>query len=390
MINTEYSDIVKKIAIENGKKIFLEPKKLKPFLLDHTKNEYKKENTFLLSVLDTDCIKYINKAEDLAECKQFLLNRLDDEYGLSAAKSSEMLDILFLALRGVKIQAPDEKKSIAGFQMCISIGYYAEGSHVVGLKTDGRVVAAGLNDNGQCNTQQWRDIVAVSAGSRFTAGLKSDGSLVITGGEVAGSTYSNSKDITAFSHGSGHIVVIRKGGFVNAIGNNDFGQCAIQGWRDIIKVSAGQFHTVGLRADGTVVAAGHNEYGQCETQEWRDIVDISAGFAHTAGIKANGTVITAGCKGAAQCATQNWKDIVAVSAGAAHTVGLRSDGKVIATGSNDFGQCNVQGWQNYVAVRAGLFNTVGLKANGTVVVCGENKFGQCNTQSWRNIGVNID
>jgi len=391
MINREYSDIINKIAIENGKEIFLEPKKLKPYLLDHTKNEYKKENAFLLSVLDTDCVRYINRAEDLTECKQFLLKRLDDEYGLSSAKSSEMLDILFLALRGVKAQSPDEaRKSVAGFQMCISIGYYAESSHVVGLKTDGRVVAVGSNESGQCNTRQWRDITAVSAGSRFTAGLKSDGSLIVTGGTVNGSTQSNSKDITAFSFGNSHIVVLRKGGFINAIGENDFGQCDIHGWRDIIAVSAGQFHSVGLRGDGTVIAAGHNEYGQCETQEWRDIVGISAGFSHTVGIKANGTVITAGSKGAAQCATLHWQDIVAVSAGVAHTVGLKADGTVIAAGSNDFGQCNVQGWRNYIAIRAGLYNTVGLKADGTVVVCGENKFGQCNTQSWNDIGVNID
>jgi hypothetical protein len=77
MIQTEYSNILKRIAVENGKEIFLEPKRLKPFLSDYTKNEYKKEDAFLLSMLCTDCIKYINNAEDLAGCKQFLLKRLD-------------------------------------------------------------------------------------------------------------------------------------------------------------------------------------------------------------------------------------------------------------------------------------------------------------------------
>jgi len=388
MIQTDYINIVKKIAIENGKEIFLEPKKLKAFLSDHTKNEYKEENALLLSVLNTDCIKYIDKAENLAECKQFILKRLNNEYGLVSAKSSEMLDMLFLVLRGKTVQPLGEsRKSIARFQTCISIGYYAESSHIVGLKADGKVVAVGSNDYGQCDTRQWRNIIAVSAGSRVTAGLKSDGSLVIAGGSVAGSAQSSSRDITSFSIGSSHIVVLRKGGFVNALGDNDFGQCDIQGWRDIAAVFAGQFHTVGLKWDGTVAAVGHNDYGQCETQEWRDIVDISAGFAHTVGIKADGTVITAGSKGMAQCATQHWQDIVAVSAGLAHTVGLKVDGTVIVAGSNDFGQCNVQGWRNYIAIRAGMSNTAGLKADGTVVVCGDNKFGQCNTQSWRNIGL---
>ena len=389
MAQTEYSNIIKKIAIENGKEIFLEPKKIKAFLLDHTKNEYKEENTLLLSILGTDCIKHINEAEDFAECKRFLLRRLNDEYRLSSAKGSEILDILFLTLRGVNLQPLDKsRKSIAKFQKCISIGYDADGSHIVGLKADGKVVAVGSNEGGQCNTQQWRNIIAVSAGSRFTAGLKSDGSLILAG--AAGSEQSSVKGIAAVSLGNSHFVALRTDGFVDAIGDNDYGQCDTQRWRDIVAISAGLFHTVGLRGDGTVVATGHNDYGQCETQEWRDIVGVSAGFCHTVGIMANGTVVAAGDKDRGHCRIQHWKDIVAVSAGMAHTVGLKADGTVVVNGSNDFGQCNVQGWRNYIAVRAGLFNTVGLKADGTVVVCGDNKFGQCNTQSWRDIGLTLD
>jgi len=389
MVQTEYTNILKKIAIENGKKIFLEPKKLKAFLLDHTKNEYKEENAFLLSVPGTDCVEHINKAEDLTECKQFLLKRLDNEYGLVSAKSSEMLDMLFFVLRGKIVQPLDEsRKSIARFQRCISIGYYMDCSHTVGLKADGKVVAVGSNDSGQCNTQQWRDIVMVSASSGFTAGLKSDGSLMIAGG--TGSAKINANNIAAVSLGNNNIVTLRTDGLVEAIGGNNYGQCDTQRWRDIIAISAGIFHTVGLRKDGTVVATGYNDYGQCEVQEWRDIVDISAGFCHTVGIKGNGTVIAAGDKNKWHCQIQHWEDIVAISAGMAHTVGLRADGVVVVNGSNDFGQCNVQGWRNYLAVRAGLFNTVGLKADGTVIVCGDNKFGQCNTQSWRDIGLTVD
>jgi alpha-tubulin suppressor-like RCC1 family protein len=389
MIQTEYSDILTKIAIENGKEIFLNPKKIKAFLSDYTKNEYKKENDFLLSMLKTDCIKYINKAEDLAECKQFLLKRLD-EYSLSPTKSAEMLDILFLVLRGVKVQTlNDARKSIARFQMCISIGSDIKSCHVVGLKADGTVEAVGSNDANQCKIRHWRDITAVSAGAGVTAGLKSDGLILIAGANDSGSQI-NIKGVYVVSVGYSHIAVLRAGGFVDVFGGNNWGQCDTQSWRDIAAVSAGFYHTAGLRGDGTVAAVGHDDYGQCETQGWRDIVAVSAGFGHTVGLKADGTVITVGNKDTGQCYTQNWQDIVAVSAGMAHTVGLKADGTVVVTGSNDFGQCNVHGWQNYIAVRAGLFNTMGLKADGTVVVCGVNKFGQCDTQSWRNIGLTHD
>jgi len=385
MAQTEYSKIIQKIIIENGKDIFLEPKKIKAFLLDHTKNEYKEENTLLLSILGTDCIKYINKAEDLAECKQFLLKRLNDKYAISSAKTSEILDILFLVLCGVNVQPLDEsRKSIAKFQKCIAIGYDANSCHVVGLKADGKVVAVGSNE-GQCNTQQWRNIAAVSAASRFTAGLKADGSYIIAG--VTGPVQNNTKGITAISLGFRHVAILKTGGFVETGGVNEYGQCETKKWRDILAISAGFNHTVGLRGDGTVAVAGHNDYGQCETREWRDIVDISAGFSYTVGIKANGTVIATGDNSMVQCRIQHWQDIVAVSAGMTHTAGLKADGTVVVAGNNDFGQCNVQGWRNYIAVHAGLFNTVGLKADGTVVVCGDNRFGQCNTQSWRDIGL---
>jgi len=57
------------------------------------------------------------------ELYTYLLKRLDDEYGLSPAKSAEMLDMLFFALRGVNVQPLDEaRKNIARFQKCISIG----------------------------------------------------------------------------------------------------------------------------------------------------------------------------------------------------------------------------------------------------------------------------
>ena len=51
----------------------------------------------------------------------------------------------------------------------ISAGY----DHTVGLKADGTVVAVGDNRYGRCDVSDWRDIVAISAGSLHTALLKS-------------------------------------------------------------------------------------------------------------------------------------------------------------------------------------------------------------------------
>ena len=46
----------------------------------------------------------------------------------------------------------------------------AGGSHTVGLKSDGTVVAVGYNGSGQCEVNSWSDITAVSASGNHTIG----------------------------------------------------------------------------------------------------------------------------------------------------------------------------------------------------------------------------
>ncbi len=58
--------------------------------------------------------------------------------------------------------------------------------HTVGVKSDGTVVAVGNNEEGQCDVDNWTDIVAVSAGGYHTVGLKADGTVVAVGNNEAG------------------------------------------------------------------------------------------------------------------------------------------------------------------------------------------------------------
>jgi hypothetical protein len=127
----------------------------------------------------------------------------------------------------------------------------------VGLKANGSVVAAGDNEDGQCDVGNWTDIIQVAAGCGHTVGLKSDGTVV-------------------------------------SVGNNVVGQCEVGGWVSTVKMAAGFFHTVGLKADGTVVAVGRSDYGQSSVGDWTDIIQVSAGYSHTVGLRADGTVLAAG------------------------------------------------------------------------------------------------
>lgn len=107
-------------------------------------------------------------------------------------------------------------------------------NHVIGLKSDGTVVAVGQNKDGRCDVSEWTDIVAIATGSYHTVGLRSDGTVVATG-------------------------------------NNGYGQCDVSDWRNIVAVYASDILTVGLKEDGTIVAAGQVWNGLSGIEKVRDI-----------------------------------------------------------------------------------------------------------------------
>jgi len=119
----------------------------------------------------------------------------------------------------------------------------AGGYHIVGLESDGTVVAMGDNTYGQCNVDGWTDIIQVALGLGHTVGLKSDGTVV-------------------------------------TVGDNPYGQRNVGGWTDIIQIAAGWQHTVGLKSDGTMVAAGP----EIELAKWNlGVIEYSLTTSSTAG-----------------------------------------------------------------------------------------------------------
>ncbi len=216
----------------------------------------------------------------------------------------------------------------------------------LGLRANGKLLAAGSNTQGQCSVEKWDNIIQVAAGTAHAVGLRSDGIVVTAGNNGSGqrnTVYWN--DIAAIAAGCRHTVGLRKDGTAVATGDNSAGQCNVGIWKDIVAIAAGEAHTVGLKTDGTVVAAGDNSAGQCDVGSWRDMIAVAAGKDHTVGLKKDGTVLAVGRTAYNQCAVGRWKDIVAIAAGQCYTLGLRADGSMVATGLNASGQCKVTGWR---------------------------------------------
>ncbi|MNI70037.1 hypothetical protein D3C73_1258230 [compost metagenome] len=166
---------------------------------------------------------------------------------------------------------------------------------MVGLLEDGTVKALGssLSEKDRATVHAWNDIVAIAQHGTFVVGLQSDGS-VVAAGEYPGLDDVNQwKDIVALS-AYNDTFGLKRDGTVVAAGPCKFGGCKVEDWSDIIAIAAGAHHTIGLKRDGTVLSTGDNSYGQRNIEDWTDIVAVDASFYYTIGLKRDGTLVLAG------------------------------------------------------------------------------------------------
>ena len=220
-----------------------------------------------------------------------------------------------------------------------------------GVKADGTVLAAGSWENG---AEGWTEIVALAAGPFHLVGLRSDGTVVAAncmGCDDGACEVEGWSNITAVAAGTDFTLGLKGDGTVVAVGQNDNGQCDVEQWTDITAVAAGNNFSLGLRSDGTVLAAarGQSYISLQKLSKWTDITALSANGDTAAGVKRDGTVELTGGSAipGSLVALRSWQDIAAVSVGRTHLVGLKTDGTVLAVGREDSGQCEVSGWKFY-------------------------------------------
>lgn len=260
----------------------------------------------------------------------------------------------------------------------LAVGFY----HTVGLRTDGTVVAAGDNADGQCNVQSWSGIAAIDCGAYHTVGLKTDGTVVATG-------------------------------------RNESGQCNVGDWSDVVQIVCTDYDTIGLRADGTVVHTGYHAYGalsgwngvtaigggsyaavaltatgqelsshpssRSEAMQGAIAIDASTGYA--VALLSDGTVRTTASDGSGEDGLRlPWTDVVSVSAASTGIAGLKTDGTVLTHWFRARDALDFSDVTGAAAIAAGGTHTAVLRTDGTVVTRGQNDKGECATESW-NLGA---
>ncbi|RPI74567.1 MAG: hypothetical protein EHM45_18395, partial [Desulfobacteraceae bacterium] len=281
----------------------------------------------------------------------------------------------------------------------VSAGY----KHVVGLKKNGTVVAAGDpssftdsedNDlNEWKDVNQWKEIVQVAAGYYHTVGLTKDGRVVAVGDpsgytDDKGHHVNEWKDIVQIAAGT-HTVGLDKEGNVWALGDNIYGQCDVSEWKNIQEIAAQGQVTLGLWKDGVpqIAHAGRDLYTQFNTMDtqWSQLVQVSTSVTNCAVLHRSGTVWSDALDDDEIADMNKWPDsrIKQVTAGYNFVIGLTEDNKIV-TSCKANGNCRgLEGTENVARLSSTYYHdAVALKNDGKVVFSGPDGYGQNEAAQW--------
>ena len=169
----------------------------------------------------------------------------------------------------------------------------AAGYHVTYARhADGSVSATGLNAR---LVDGWTGVVQIAAGLRHVVAVTESGTLLYAGSNASEQLegLGSVGDAVMAAAGDGFTAILKKDGSVVVTGNVTWGE-ETGDWTNVVKIAAGSRHLLALTDDGRVLAAGDNGYGQCGTARLGDIADIAAGDSHSAFLRVDGTVLYAG------------------------------------------------------------------------------------------------
>ena len=251
--------------------------------------------------------------------------------------------------------------------------------HLLSLRDDGTVLAAGDNSYGQCDVGDWKDMAAVYAYTSLSAGLRTDGTVLLAGRDALSQAVSSWQGVTMLAMGYGHVLGLTQDGRVLSAGTNTDGCCETGDWEDIQSVWAEGYTSFGVTSEGKVVVAGRLDSQLTDEEEaavkerlasWTGIRQVAVYMSDIYGLTEDGTVI---CEGrAAESSNKSveaWRGIQRLQVGDGFVAGLKEDGTLVTlAGSINDQQAETSGWSDLAAISSTQYNLVGLCRDGSILV----------------------
>ena len=221
--------------------------------------------------------------------------------------------------------------------IAISAGY----SHIVGLKTDGTVVAVGREPYESYGVHNWRDIVKVVAAHNFIIGLKSDGTVVSAGNTGNLGDVSNLTDVVDIAVDTGIEYLLSDGTWIRR--NEDGTETILGVYRGLKQIYTCWDDSIGVLEDGNLVVARSGNLSKEKVESLTDVLEVTGGIYSLLALKSDGTVCAIGTENVP--AVTHWSEIkrVVKSIGGDTAVGIKNDGSLVASGdmeSFDIGGLN--------------------------------------------------
>ena len=255
------------------------------------------------------------------------------------------------------------EKAITRWRDIIAISTYPGGNHIkghhlVGLKSDGTVVAAGNNEYGQCNVENWKNIVAIAAGQYHTIGLTKDGYVVST-------QFPSDQDNL----------------FVDS--DRCHGQTDVEDWKDVTYISASEDFSVGITKSGEILITDPTKYTRdVDTyimQTFKGCVQFNP--ACHSGVTKSGLLRSSYCLLPEEVLRRKY---VMVSGNENTIVGLTPNGTVKSIWVWDKEIANaITEWRNIIAISVNQFSVLGLQSDGNIVVAGTQKYMMQIKNNWK-------
>ena len=149
-----------------------------------------------------------------------------------------------------------------------------------------RCVCWGLNEFGQCDVPDGEAFTQVSAGHRYSIGLREDGTAIAWGLDGRWGEY-NEGDWFLATYVAADAAHLRPDGTTIAWRMNDRGQCDVPAGERFTQISAGPYYSIGLRADGAAIVWGNgidDSFSPPPAPAGLRFTQVATGTAHSIGL----------------------------------------------------------------------------------------------------------